>query len=85
MDAREGDEVLRAGVRLTSVVAQLLHADDNLNNAAAVCLGNVAVPTPVATGVAQAQLRIQELIAELQCGGCCATSRSTRRAPPERE
>ena len=31
MDGREARDVLHAGVRLSSVVAQLLHADDALN------------------------------------------------------
>jgi hypothetical protein len=66
MDVREADEVLRAGLRLSSIVAQLQHADDNLNQAAAVCLGDVAVPAKLAADVAQAQVRVQETIVELR-------------------
>jgi hypothetical protein len=66
MDGREARDVLHAGVRLSSVVAQLLHADDALNEAAEVCLGDVAVPATLAAGVARAQVRVQDVIGELR-------------------
>jgi hypothetical protein len=66
MDARRAHEVVRAGVRLSSVVTQLLHADDALNAAAEVCLSDIAVPATLAAGVAQAQVRIQDVVGELR-------------------
>jgi hypothetical protein len=66
MDAREARDVLHAGVRLSSVVAQLLHADDALNKAAEVCLADVAMPSTLAAGVAQAQVRVQDVIGKLR-------------------
>jgi hypothetical protein len=66
MDAKEAHEVLHAGVRLSSVVAQLLHADDALSEAAEVCLGDVAVSNRLAAGVARAQVRVQDVIGELR-------------------
>jgi hypothetical protein len=66
MDAKETHKVLHAGVRLWSVEQQLLHADDALNDAAAVSLGEVAVPAKLAARVARAQVRIQDVIGELR-------------------
>jgi len=66
MDARKAHEVVHAGVRLSSVVTQLLHPDDALNAAAEVCLSDIAAPATLAAGVAQAQVRIQDVVGELR-------------------
>jgi hypothetical protein len=50
--------------RLSARSRIVLHADEALNEAAAVCLSDVAVPCTLAVGVAQAQVRIPEVIGE---------------------
>jgi hypothetical protein len=66
MDARKAHELVHSELRLSSVLVQLLHADDALNAAAQVCLSDIAVPATLAAGVAQAKVRIQDVIGELR-------------------